>query len=356
MRPDPPPDAGGRGDTRVADGGPAAPAPDATPAAVVAPDRIAADPNAITSISSTTGSGVYLVVTEISGGAGVVAGMQGTSKVWRYMQPGAYLEYTVSTTAAGSYGLTVVFAAMRPGATADVLLDGAKIGAVRFGSTVGAERQAGGGIPSCCGRATTVLARMAAGTSKIRLAFAADSLPVDVFGIMVDNPKAPLPDYGKVLDVSASSATTLQPDAVSDFFRLQYAGGAWQCVWSFCFIEYLVRPAKAGTYAVTLKYTAAQKTAGRSHGANRSTYTLTTPRTPLDMPVRSSPREHESWCGARTDGRALMRRRPRDTHRGRDPNTIAAAPAPRDEPSRSVNASCTHPSRRCTRSSNAVQR
>jgi hypothetical protein len=242
-------------DARAPDTTPATAARDATPTPDTAP--IHADPAAVTSIASTTGSGVYVLVTAASAGAGMVEGTHGDTKVWKYDQAGAYLEYTVSTATAGAYGLAIVYWAMQAGGSAAVLIDGAMAGTVTFGSTVGASRQGGGGIPSCCGRATTVLARLRAGTSKVRIAFTPGTTPVDLVGIQVDSAKAPLPDFGKVHQLSASAATPLQPDAVSDFFRLQYTDGAWQCVWSFCFIEYQVSTERAGAYEVALRYAAA---------------------------------------------------------------------------------------------------
>jgi len=225
----------------------APPAPTANPT----PIKVAS-PAPVSTVSTSVGQTTKLIK-EISTGAGMALVVSGTDATWKWMQPGAFLEYTVNVTTAGRYGLAVFFHAQQAGGMVTLSVDGADLGTQTLLAS---------------GRAPNVMATLKVGQSKIRVTIPPQSVPVDVSGLQLNFPKDPLPDFGKVLAVSASARTVLQPDAVADFYRLQWEKQSWGCIWHYCFIEYLIEVEKPGSYQIAVKHTTFDKMGGAAITVN----------------------------------------------------------------------------------------
>jgi hypothetical protein len=225
------------------------------PEPAAAPDPIAADANAITAINDGDVDQAATNVIAISAGAGMSQGMQGTSTVWKLEQPGAFLEYTLKVVTAGTYTINTVYFAAEDGGIADVLLNGAKVAQVAFGTT--AKVGGYGGIPNGLSRGPGTAMSLASGTNKVRIAFTARSAAVDVLGLQVNYSGRALPSAAKIQPLAAQ--TLLQSDAPSDFYRIHYdpSVASWNCQRTFCLVEYFVETEKAGSYSVTMKYAGA---------------------------------------------------------------------------------------------------
>lgn len=190
-------------------------------------------------------------VHEISAGAGMVSAVERTAgsakdQVWVWKEPGAFLEYTVRVDKAATYAISVYARAEKAGGVAEVFVNGAKRGALGFP------------VSSDFPRGHSVMADLAVGVSKIRVAFTASSAPVDVWRIHLNFGGAMLPNAGKVHCLSTSAPVALAPDSPSDFFRTAYDPKQrdWPCLKSFCGLEYLVEAPKDGRYEITMKYSA----------------------------------------------------------------------------------------------------
>lgn len=210
-------------------------------------------------------------ITAFSAGAGMVRGTELPANTntggwdsrtpWKWKQPGAFLEYAVNAAGAGTYSINVIYAAAADGGRADILLNGARAGRVTFRNS----KTAGGygGIPAGLSRSQGTVTTFPAGPNKIRVAFTADSTPVDVLGIQVNASGHVLQDGGKVQPLKPAAPTTLQIDAPSDFYRGNYSPSrhAWPSR-SFFLVEYLVQAEKAGAYELTMDYRAPPECAG----------------------------------------------------------------------------------------------
>jgi hypothetical protein len=225
------------------------------PEPAVHPDPVTADTNAVTAINDGDVDQAATNVTAISAGAGMSPGMQGTSAVWKLEQPGAFLEYSLKVVTAGTYTVNAVYFAAADGGVGDVLLNGAKVGEVTFGTT--AKLGGYGGIPNGLSRGPGTAMSLVSGINKVRLAFTARSAPVDVLGLQVNYSGRALPNAAKIQPLAAQ--TILQSDAPSDFYRIHYDPNvaSWNCQRTFCLVEYLVETQKAGRYSVTMKYAGA---------------------------------------------------------------------------------------------------
>jgi hypothetical protein len=223
----------------------------------VHPDAIAADSGAVTTLNDGDVDQAATNVTQISAGAGMSQGTQGPSTVWKWKQAGAFLEYSLKAVTAGTYTVNVVYFAAQEGGAADVLLNGASVGKVTFGTTVKVGGY--GGIPNGLSRGLGTAASLVAGTNKVRIAFTPRSTAVDVLGLQVNYSGRALPDAAKIQRLSPSAQTALRPDAPSDFYRIHYTPSteAWNCQRSYCLVEYLVEAEMAGAYALTMKYAGA---------------------------------------------------------------------------------------------------
>jgi len=223
----------------------------------VHPDVIATDSGAVTTLNDGDVDLAATNVTLISAGAGMSQGAQGASTVWKWKQAGAFLEYSLNAVTAGTYAVNVVYFAAQEGGAADVLLGGASVGKVTFGTT--AKVGGYGGIPNGLSRGLGTAMNLVAGVNKIRIAFSARSTPVDVLGLQVNFSGHALPNAAKIQHLSTSATTALQTDAPSDSYRIHYTPNAraWNCQRSFCLVEYLVETEAAVTYALTMKYAGA---------------------------------------------------------------------------------------------------
>jgi hypothetical protein len=195
-------------------------------------------------------------VLEASAGAGFQRGARSGTALWQWAEAGAWLEYTVEASAAGSYSIVVMYYSAEPNGIATLAVDGASIGASHFG----ARDQVGeyGGVPGCCSRGHGSMAKLSVGTHKIRVTVSPRSVPLDVYGLQINFAGQELQNGGKVHVLSsATPSAVLPPDGAVDFYRMNFDAekAAWPCEKSFCRVEYLVQPEQAGRYAVSLHYT-----------------------------------------------------------------------------------------------------
>jgi hypothetical protein len=221
-----------------------------------APAALALDAAAKTTLKAGNFDDAGTNVLDASAGAGFTAGTRSATNLWQWAQAGAWLEYTVEASAAGSYSIVVMYYSAEPDGIATVVVDGTSIGVARFG----ARDEIGeyGGVPGCCSRGHGLLAKLSAGTHKIRVTVSPRSVPLDVYGLQVNFAGQELQNGGKVHVLpSAAPSAVLPADGVVDFYRMNFDAeqAAWPCEKSFCRVEYLVQPEQAGRYAVSLQYT-----------------------------------------------------------------------------------------------------
>ncbi len=232
-------------------GEPSAPEPEPS----VAPDAVAVDASAKTTLKSGNFDEAGTNVLAPSAAAGFAQGSRNNTALWQWAESGAFLEYTVEATKAGSYSVVVMYYSAEPDAIATISVDGAAVGVVRFGQRdlVGEY----GGIPGCCSRGHGVMTNLAAGTHQLRVSVSPRSVPLDVYGLQVNFAGQELANGGKLHVLPESTSLMALPsDGVADFYRMNYdaAKQGWPCEKSFCRVEYLVQPEQAGRYEVSLHY------------------------------------------------------------------------------------------------------
>jgi hypothetical protein len=191
-----------------------------------------------------------------SAGAGFAPGTRSGTSLWQWAQSGAWLEYTVEAAAAGSYSVVVMYYSAEPNGIATLTVDEEPIGVAHFGARDDVGEY--GGVPGCCSRGHGLMAKLAAGTHKLRVTVSPRSVPLDVYGLQINFAGQQLESGGKLHVLPSAMASTVLPsDGVVDFYRMNFDAekAAWPCEKSFCRVEYLVQPEQAGRYAVSLRYT-----------------------------------------------------------------------------------------------------
>ncbi len=231
-----------------------APVPEPEPAQP--PAALAMDAAARTALNAGNFDDAGSNVLTPSAGAGFTAGSRSGTNLWQWAESGAWLEYTVEASAAGSYSIVVMYYSAEPNGIATIAVDGAAVGVARFGARDAVGEY--GGVPGCCARGHGSMAKLSAGAHQIRVTVSPRSVPLDVYGLQVNYAGQELQNGGKLhILPSAAATTTLPSDGVVDLYRMNFDAekAAWPCEKSFCRVEYLVQPEQAGRYAVSLHYT-----------------------------------------------------------------------------------------------------
>jgi hypothetical protein len=225
------------------------------PEPMLPPAPVAMDSAAQTTLKSGNFDDAATNVLTPSSAAGVKQTTRNGAALWQSTEPGAWLEYTVDAVESGSYSFVVMYYSAEPGGIATISVDDVKIGVSRFASKEVAGEY--GGVPNCCARGHGVIANLGVGAHRVRVSVSPRSTPLEIYGLQINFAGQRLANAGKLHALPATSEpTSLPPDGVTDFYRMNYdaAKQAWPCQKSFCRVEYLVSPAAPGRYELSLHY------------------------------------------------------------------------------------------------------
>lgn len=182
---------------------------------------------------------------------------QGNPSIWGNLQPGGYVEYMVSTQAAGTYALQAYYSSA-PGAQANLLVNGSQQSVLNLGST------GSWGNMVLSGQANIYLPE---GESTIQIAATSSFQPFNLAGMLVTPvaggaapqqpaPTQPGPSAGAT-NVNSSGATGFNITSASNSGGYTLYGGnpaTWGNLQPGGFVEYTVN-AQAGNYAIQIYYT-----------------------------------------------------------------------------------------------------
>ena len=227
------------------------PAPTVDPA--VNPTQTTSNAGAVTGVAA----GNYNLTIAENRQPSATGGMANDGGYWRIKEPGAFLEYSVRTTAAAAHAFFLGYHADAAGGAGEVFIDGESRGVIRFVASddVGPS----GGLPCMgapCARSVAVAANLDPGVHTYRIVFVPGLPAVDVGGLQLTSASHALTSPGKVHGVATDGMTMMPPEEAAGFFRLNFAPErhAWPGKFSYCMIAYRSAVPRAGRYRLRTRY------------------------------------------------------------------------------------------------------
>lgn len=220
-------------------------------------------PAPVTQISLNPGQ-TTTVAMEISAGGGI---QSVNNNYWKSTAAGAYVEYTLSAPDAGEYGLSLAYR-LKANTTSSMEM---YVNGVKIAQSSLVYYYVEYDYPQ---RLPNIMTNFVKGTNKVRIVSTSPTQFFEFHSLQINYATVALPKYNTVQAISPTAQTSIAFDAPADFYRQGfYISGAdktrrvWSCVWSYCFVEFLVSVEKAGAYQVAVEYMPGSNTGGHLAGA-----------------------------------------------------------------------------------------
>jgi endoglucanase len=198
----------------------------------------------ITNVSWTTATGFDVT---LDSSAYNYTLFRGNPSEWGNLQPGGYVEFTVSTASAGTYALQAYYATAQVGAGANLLVNGIQQNTLNLANT---------GSWGTLQMSPPSQITLPAGQSELRIAAQVAFQPYNLAGLVLTPVAASAPPV-PVTNVSATAATTFDVTASSaSNGYILYRGNPslWGNLQPSGSVTYTIQVATAGNYALQLSY------------------------------------------------------------------------------------------------------